>query len=403
MQARRMRRRSVFVLAVAACSGSAEPRPAPRVAAASSDGGAPGDARSNRGAAPGDVAARTDRGVAPDDGTARSDRGVAPADGSVARSDRALDNGAPSVERETRIATWSSQRAGLERAASPACITAADRFVQYADLDDHGAPRFCLWWNVSAGAPDVGCWRVDLAAGTYLAEGGVWFSTPQPQRVGLGGPALPSSPLTAHWRHADLEICRGPDCRGLPYAQPPDRHDEDVAIDAAGRLAVIPLVDPPGGGARDFATVELATGARLATLHLRDRGNLAIAGFLGPSLMVTDCDLAPSAACVWDLYDPRRGVRLAAVGGARPLGDGGTAALVDAQHVAAVAGHALVIQDLATGKVTARLALPGKLRADYVVFPAPGGALALGPDGRVVLVDPAGKITRAIVPPPCPR
>ncbi|MEO7733967.1 MAG: hypothetical protein ABIY55_23590 [Kofleriaceae bacterium] len=382
-----MRRRSVFLLAVAACSRPAEPPPSPRVAAGPSDGAVTPAAPADRPAPP------ADRAAPPADRALPADRATAPSKGEPAAGH----------EPTTRIATWSSQRTGLERAPSPACITASDRFVQYADLDGHGAPRFCLWWSLAAVAPEVGCWRVELATGTYVAEGGVWFSTPQPPRVGTGGPALPSSPLTAHWRDAGLDICRGPDCRRFPYPPPPDRHDEDVAIDAAGSLAVVPLADPPSAGTRDFATVELASGARLATLHLRDRGNLEIAGFIGSSLMVTDCDLAPNAACVWDLYDPRRGIRLAAVGGAKPLGSGGTAALVDAQHVAAVAGHALVIQDLATGQVTATLALPGTLRADYVVFPAPGGVLALGPDGRVVLVDPAGKITRTIAPPRCAR
>lgn len=359
-QARWMRGRTVSLLALAACSRPAEPHPAPPVAAAPTDGG------------------------------------VAPADAAPTSA----------TEPVMRIATWSARRDGLARARSPACIIGgADRFLQYADLDDHGAPRFCLWWNLGEDAPEVGCWRVDLASETYVAEGGVWFSTPQPQRVGAGGPALPASSLTAHWRDAGLDICRGPDCRHLPFAQPPDRHDEDVALDAEGQLAVVPLDDPPPAKTRSFATVEVASGTRLATLHIADRGNLAIAGFAGSSLMVTDCDGAPKAACVWDLYDPRRGVRLAAVGGPAPLGSGGTAAVVDAQHVAAVAGHTLVIQELATGKVTARLALPvpAKLHADYVVLAAPGGVLALGPDGRVVFVDPAGKVTHTILPPPCPR
>jgi anaerobic selenocysteine-containing dehydrogenase len=97
--------------------------------------------------------------------------------------------------------------------------------------------------------------------------------------------------------------------------------------------------------------------------------------------------------------------RLGAVGGPHPLGAGGTAALIDDARFAAVAGAHLVVQDAATAKVTASVELPraAKLRADYVVFQGASGLLLPGPDGRVVLVDPAsGKITRTILPPPCP-
>jgi len=59
--------------------------------------------------------------------------------------------------------------------------------IQYADLDaDHDA-RFCLWSNLASEAlPDVGCWRVDLTAGTYHPETGVWFSSPQPPHADDG-------------------------------------------------------------------------------------------------------------------------------------------------------------------------------------------------------------------------
>jgi hypothetical protein len=369
-------RRSVFVLAVAACSPPGEPRATPPAIAPA------------RAAAP--------------------NAGAAPVTGAAAPSDPAVsaETVASQLEPSSPIARWRSVPVDTEHAPSPACIVGrSDRFIQYADLDARGDPRFCLWWNLNQGAPDVGCWRINLASETYVAEGGVWFSAPQPLRVGTGGPALPSSPLAARWRDAALEICRGTACRVLAFARPPDRHDEDVALDAEGQLAVVPLADPPGAKTRSFATVELASGTRLATMQLADHGSLVVAGFLGSALIVTDCDGPERAGCVWDLYDARRGVRIAAVGGAKPLGSGGTVALVDEHHLAAVAGHTLVIQELATGKVTARLALPspGAHRADYVVFPAPGGVLALGPDGRVVFVDPAGKITRTILPPRCSR
>jgi len=80
------------------------------------------------------------------------------------------------------IATWSS-KSRPDALASPACIHASDRMIQYADLDaDHDA-RFCIWFHLTKGGfPDVGCWRVDLTAGTYHPEGGVWFSSPQPGR-----------------------------------------------------------------------------------------------------------------------------------------------------------------------------------------------------------------------------
>lgn len=328
--------------------------------------------------------------AAPDDGTARA-AGVAEA------------SAAPTAP---RVATWSSKPAGPERPRSPACIASSDRFLQYADLDVAGVLRFCLWWNLGRPEqPDVGCWRVDLATGTYVGEVGVWFAAAQPLRVGAGGPSLGTGAVTAHWRDGSLEVCRASACRQLPFQQPPGAYDEDVAIDRGGQLAVVPLDGAPGGKQRTFATVDLATDAQLATWRVPARHDLALAGFVGPSLMVTDCDPYAGGACTWDLYDPRTGARLGAVGGPHPLGAGGTAALIDDARFAAVAGAHLVVQDAATAKITASVELPrpAKLRADYVVFQGAGGLLLPGPDGRVVLVDPAsGKITRTILPPPCP-
>jgi hypothetical protein len=263
-----------------------------------------------------------------------------------------------------------------------------------------------LWWNLSRPEqPDVGCWRVDLDTGIYVGEVGVWFSAPQPLRVGAGGPALEAGAVTARWRGESLEICRAAACRGLPFQQPPGTYDEDIAVDRGGHLAVVPLAVAPGGKQRTFASVDLATDAQIATWRVAARHDVALAGFVGPSLMVTDCDPRAGGACAWDLYDPRTGARLGAVGGPHPLGAGGTAALLDGARFAAVAGARLVVQDAATAKVTASIELPRapKLRADYVVFERAGGLVLPGPDGRVVLVDPAaGKITRAILPPPCP-
>jgi len=89
---------------------------------------------------------------------------------------------APRPDFEPTIAKWSTKP--IEgHALSPACVHANDRMIQYAELDGDRAARFCLWWNLkNQGFPDVGCWSVDLATGTYHSEGGVWFVTPQPGR-----------------------------------------------------------------------------------------------------------------------------------------------------------------------------------------------------------------------------
>jgi hypothetical protein len=213
--------------------------------------------------------------------------------------------------------------------------------------------------------------------------------------------------LNARWRDDGLEICRDAACRLFALPKPPDSQGDEVVFDGQGRIAVVPLGRAPGGGnASAFATLNLTTGARVAALTIRDRHHGAEAiGFAGPSLMVTDCD-ERATVCNWDLYDPRAGTRIAAVGGAHPLGAGGTAEVIDQERFAAVAGTRLVVQEAATGKVTASLDLPKvqKLRASYVVLIGAGGLVVPGPDGRVVLVDPQqGKITRTIMPPPCGR
>ena len=286
---------------------------------------------------------------------------------------------------------------------SPACVTAHDRFIQYADDAERGALRFCLWWNLEkTGNSDASCWRVDLATGDYAGQGGVWFSTRQPMRVGFGGGAGASArDATATWRDHGIDVCRGTACKRVALTRPPGAEEHDIAFDATGSLAVVPL--GPAAKTRAFATIDVATGTQVATLTIANRHEGAeVAGFLGSALAITDCD-ERADTCAWDLYDPRSGKRIAAVGGASPLGAGGTAVTLDAQRFAAVAGAHLVVQTTA-GAVTASLQLPRppKVRSEYVVFAHDTSLALLGPDGRVVFADPtAGAITRTIMPPPC--
>jgi hypothetical protein len=321
-----------------------------------------------------------------------------PADASVAVAE-------PTVPTAV-LARWSSKPA---TPASPACISGGnDRFIQYADADEPGALRFCLWWNLAKeGMPDTGCWRVDLRTGEYVGQGGVWFSTPQPPRVGLGGgdaAAVRAAPApTARWRDDGVELCRGTACKRVLLAKPPNAEEHEVVFDDAGTLASVPL----GGSAKAhaFATIDVATGTQLATVTIADRhAGAEVVGFIGPTLLVTDCD-DKADTCAWDLYDARGGTRIAAVGGKAPLGAGGTAVALDAQRFAAVAGTHLVVQT-AAGAVTANVQLPRPptLRASYVVFAHDPEVIALGPDGRVVIVDAGvGKIGHTLAPPACKR
>ena len=301
------------------------------------------------------------------------------------------------------IASWSSTPNQL---ASPACIIGGnDRFIQYADDAESGALRFCLWWNVDkTGNSDAGCWRVDLATGDYAGQGGVWFSSRQPQRVGFGGGAGASAAdANATWHDDGVDVCRGTACKRVALTKPADAEAHDFAFDAAGSLAVVPL--GPGAKARVFATIDMATGKQVATLTIANRHDGAEAvGFLGSALVVTDCD-DRGDHCAWDLYDPHSGKRIAAVGGASPLGSGGTAVTLDAQRFAAVAGAHLVVQTT-TGAVTASVELPRppKIHSEYVAFAHDASLAMLGPDGRVVFVDPTtGSIIRTIMPPACKR
>jgi hypothetical protein len=90
--------------------------------------------------------------------------------------------------RDPTIASWSSEPRHTPGSSSPSCITGPTRFIQYADLDAHGSPRFCVWSSPELSTATVGCWRVELATGTYVAETGVWFSAPQPERADPRGP-----------------------------------------------------------------------------------------------------------------------------------------------------------------------------------------------------------------------
>jgi len=86
------------------------------------------------------------------------------------------------------LASWSSHPPAAKYPASPRCIVSPRRFIQYADLDAQGSPRFCLWSSPDLPTALTGCWRVELATGAYVAETGVWFSAPQPLRDDPRGP-----------------------------------------------------------------------------------------------------------------------------------------------------------------------------------------------------------------------
>jgi hypothetical protein len=271
-----------------------------------------------------------------------------------------------------------------------------DTFIQYADLDDEAALRFCLWWHLAKpDFPDVGCWRVDLGTGTYQAQTGVWFSAAQPLRVGTGGPALPGRMLETRWADGGLDVCDGR-CRHFELQH--SGEETDVIFDAEGRRAVTGL------GQSRFATLDVATGKVVATFEIQKRhaGAEAVA-FAGPSLMATDCD-DKGNACAWDLYDPASGAHIAAVGGAHPLGAGGSAAMIDAQRFAAVSGTHLVAQDAASGKLLWSIELPRvpRLKASYVIFRTTRSLVLASPDGHILFVDPAlGRVTRTLSPPRC--
>lgn len=86
------------------------------------------------------------------------------------------------------VASWSSLPGDQTRPAWPTCITNHTRFIQYADRDANGSPRFCVWSSPDLSKARIGCWRVDLVTGTYVPETGVWFSAPVPQRDDRRGP-----------------------------------------------------------------------------------------------------------------------------------------------------------------------------------------------------------------------
>src|SRR5260221_14263743 len=153
-----------------------------------------------------------------------------------------LDAAAAPANKKQVLASWGSKPTGTP---SPACIVGTDRFVQYADVEEPGAVRLCLWWNLgNSGFPDVGCWRIDLVTGKYDAQTGVWFSSPQPLRVGDGGGAAgrPRSAGTtslARWRDDGLEVCRDAACKRLPLAKPTDKSGndaDDVVFDDRSQL-----------------------------------------------------------------------------------------------------------------------------------------------------------------------
>lgn len=91
-----------------------------------------------------------------------------------------IDAAPPPAPPVVVVASWKDARvtAGLP---TPACVRAADRFVQYAELSERGRPRFCLWWNLAKAAADVACYEVDPRAGSYAREVGVWFAAPVPE------------------------------------------------------------------------------------------------------------------------------------------------------------------------------------------------------------------------------
>src|SRR5271154_2909003 len=82
----------------------------------------------------------------------------------------------------------------------------------------------------------------DEAAPARCRQGGVWFSTRQPMRVGFGGGAgAPAPDANATWHDDGVDVCRGTACKRVALTRPADALKHDVAFDAAGSLAFVPL------------------------------------------------------------------------------------------------------------------------------------------------------------------
>jgi hypothetical protein len=182
---------------------------------------------------------------------------VAPLDATP--RDPALAVAAPPVAGppEPQVARWSARpRDG--QPSSPRCLPLVrDRFIQYADLDATGDPRFCVWWNLAnVGSADVACWRVELATGAYIGETGVWFAAPVPPRSDDGGSTVALDDhrfATVAKTSFVIRDVSGKVLTRIALPPTPRLHADDVVLGSAEHLIVLDAtgrvmrIDPAAG------------------------------------------------------------------------------------------------------------------------------------------------------------
>ena len=236
-------------------------------------------------------------------------------------------------------------------AAPPACYTPApgeqrELVDPHADGDGLAlcvqSVRYSL--REPRASPPPACFHVDLATGAWTPR------APSPRQI-LGDAEPATGAATVRVDGDRASVCRGGACTTVLLPAGISQPDRDVQVDDAGTLLAVET-------GRAILTYDVATGRRRARIakHREDGTDVAIE-LLGHAVMVTTTPCAgPCSSSA--LYDGATGRLVAAVGGGMDTSYT-TPAHVSGDVWAFNDGNATVVyQDVRTGRVLARTALP---------------------------------------------
>jgi len=295
------------------------------------------------------------------------------------------------------------------RPAPPACVARSDADTRPAHLEtlSPGAVSFCI-----EGTEPTTCWTVDLSTGSYVAR-------PTPPLAADD----PKGPVTARAAGGALDVTRGPrevkvcksgtaDCRTYaPKGLPKSEVNLRAAVNEAGTLMVVEI--PGKESTIAFAeTYDLVSGKRIARFKVaRPDAPCGGAEVLGDTVMLTISVCEGPGESSW--LATRTGKKIAMVGGKDYISTAETTPVrLDGDVWAFNAGNGgaeVVLQNVRTGAVTKRIALPkdadrgGDVTA-LVSDGAHGVAVVAGNphDGDVLVLDvAAGTVKRNYSPPLC--
>lgn len=238
----------------------------------------------------------------------------------------------------------------------------------------------------------VDCWSYSLTANTW---------TPHGRRPDVPKPVVAAVTVSG----STITACKPDrsDCRAIPFV-PALQADEVAEVSASSDRSLVAL--SIGGGP---IRVLDAAGKQVSVINgwptaMSERGKPAFfrhTKFVGPALAAAIADTPVTSAI--RLFDPRTGKKLGEIGGGKPMSDTIEPVELGAGQYAFVEfdTSAIVVHDVATGRLVRRYKIPGVEAAGYsLLVKAPDGKSLLGVQGAALyrLELATGKVARFAAP-----